>query len=137
MNSEQTTTADAKKQISEFKYNRIDYRTDNRFVDLNVDNIEKPDNKLIVDTWHKTAGEEWGNCAGTRYKIDCIGRKYVKLESTNYRTNTNDYSSFCTIPIADLSTLLNAWREMEECDNEADQYALVKEVMKIMIGFFE
>jgi hypothetical protein len=64
---------DLKNRIRSLPNQKISYRSDN-----NIITDESQADSLILDEWFKTAGEQWGNAAGTTYTFR-LGRKYIRL----------------------------------------------------------
>jgi hypothetical protein len=123
--------------IASFNYDKIEHRTDTgeKYFDIIPKRTSTP-GILRVDRWHKTAGEQWGNCAGTYLVVESIGRKYVKLEAEHFRTNERDWTEYKTIDIELFLSFLMDWKIAEDCEESADQDVLIRKLSAKIANWF-
>lgn len=119
--------------IASFSNNSLDHRTDIGKRELSYD---KGITFLKIDRWHKTAGEQWGNCAGVIIRVESIGIKYVKLECEHYRTNERGWNEYQTIDIETFLSFLMDWKVAEDCSEAADQDILLKKLSARISNIF-
>lgn len=127
----ETTIAGLKKRIESLSYHNIDYRSDNNDLELSDDN-----SFLIFKIWEKTAGEEWGNCAGREIQIK-VGTKYTRAEIEFFATNSQTSYSTEYIDLEEIDKLVYLLEDAFGYENEVDRDKLIisacKKIVKLAV----
>jgi DNA-binding ferritin-like protein (Dps family) len=111
---------DLKERIKKLPFQKITYRTDTN----EISKEEKSPN-FIIDCWHKTAGEQWGNAAGNEYTFR-IGSKYIRLYIYFSGTNlTSQYYNF-QISFSKMEEIIDLFEEVYNCNDETDKLSLLE-----------
>jgi hypothetical protein len=113
-NNRQNEISLLKKRVKELKCNSYNVRDDVNLISITRTGIEAI---LYFDIWHKTGGEQWGNCSGRKYEIR-IGRKYIRVDIEFYATNNNNSGSIESVYISEskLAEILDLLEEAQNFD---------------------
>jgi hypothetical protein len=110
-----STIQDLKERAKKILNNNIEFRPDvNRITFVG----SEPDCIIRFESWEKTAGEQWGNCARDVYTLR-IGRKYVYVSHYSDITDGNNYKEniFVSINFAEkIIELYETFFQAEEND---------------------
>jgi len=127
----ETAITGLKKRIESLPYHNINYRPDNNDLELSDDN-----SFLIFKIWEKTAGEEWGNCAGREIQIK-VGRKYVRAEIEFFGTNSQSSYSTEYIDLEEIDKLVYMLEDAFEHETEVDRDKMIisacKKIIKLAV----
>jgi len=134
INERVESVANLKERTGKLKVNVFRYRTDTN----QVTSAKRDDEfYLVFDQYHKTAGEQWGNCAGLEITVKS-GAKYINCELEHYRTDEKNYSESKTIlpsKLAEIIDLLElADNSNDQVDREITQKQAVQQFFLIMEG---
>lgn len=125
-----------KARIAKLKYPFIDYRSDIGEIEARDEtpNGVKYEN-LVFDVWHKTEGEQWGNCEGFKFTFR-LGRKYIRVDVYHYCGQRN-FAESKYLSEAKLSEILDLVEEAEVCKDEIDSgriYQVAAQRLYAMFG---
>lgn len=123
----EVTIIGLKKRIESLPYHNIDYRADNNELELSDDN-----SFLVFVIWEKTAGEEWGNCAGREVEIK-VGTKYARAEIEFFGTNTQSSYSTEYIDLKEIDKLVYLLEDAFVYENDVDRDKLIISACKKII----
>lgn len=109
------TIAALREKVGRLKYNYFDYRND-----IEEITFEHSDGLILkFDIWRKTAGEEWGNCSGTKIELK-IGRKYCRLDIEHYATNARGWDQSIDVNLSKVHDIVDILLQAEKEENEVD-----------------
>lgn len=100
------------------------------------DDVRFGDGAFKVDSWHKTAGEQWGNCAGSEIDIQETGTKYLSLRRYSYCTNHNSYSKYLRVEIADFLPVLEAYLPVLDTEKGPDRDQIAENFVSSVFKFW-